>query len=250
MSPSVGTQLKEARVGLQVALKDVAQQTKIQPWVLEALEEDRLQTTMSPVYAKGFLSTYAKFLRLDAAMLSAQLFPAAAADSGLEPPPDPAFPAQTPRVDLSGIWELSRRLVPLAVGAAALAGVVALNPVRWVSSRIPAKLASITATSRAPSPREALLHLEPKQPLELSIAARQESWVSVVADGRLLAQRPLRAGDQETWRARRRFELVVGAPARVEIVLNGHSISPFVMAHQGRLTITHQRIGPLDERTQ
>ena len=122
---------------------------------------------------------------------------------------------------------------------------MALNPVRWVSSRIPAKLASLTVTSRQPSPREALLHLEPKQPLELSIAARQDSWVSVVADGRLLAQRLLRAGNQETWHARRRFELVVGAPARVEIVLNGHSISPFVMAHQGRLTITHQRIGPL-----
>lgn len=242
---SVGEQLKQARAQLQVALKDVAQQTKIQPWVLEALEEDRLQTMMSPVYAKGFLSTYAKFLRLDAARLSAQLFPAAA--EGSDPEPAPMRPPRTP-LDVSGWWEALRRLVPFAVGAAALAGVVALNPVRWVSSRIPAKLASITVASRQPSPREALLHLEPKHPLELSIAARQESWVSVVADGRLVAQRPLRAGDHETWRARRRFELVVGAPSRVEIVLNGQSISPFAMAHQGRLTITHQRIGPLDER--
>ena len=239
-SPSVGAQLKQARAQVQVALKDVAQQTKIQPWVLEALEEDRLHTTMSPVYVKSFLATYAKFLRLDAATLIAQLFPAVA--------PSP-IESTSPGIDLSEIWGVARRLAPLAVGVAALAGLSALHPVRWIASRVPMTAATVTVTPGHSAPREALLHLEPNHPLELSIAARRETWVSVTADGRLVAQQPLRAGHQETWHARRRFELIVGAPSGVEIFLNGQSISPFAMAHQGRLTITHQSIRPLEERT-
>lgn len=256
--PSVGAQLRQARAQLQVTLKDVTQQTKIQPWVLEALEEDRLQTAMSPVYVKSFLATYAKLLRLDAATLIAQLFPAAVEEPGRESQPvflaehpaaSSAIGSSGPRIDLAGFWGLLRRLVPLAVGVAALAGVLALNPVRWLTARIPMKLASFTVTPRPPAPREALLHLEPNHPLELSITAHRETWVSVVADGRLVAQQPLHAGDQETWQARRRFELIVGTPSRVEIFLNGQAITPFAMAHQGRLTITHQRIRPLEERT-
>ncbi len=239
-SPSVGAQLAQARIRLQVTLKDVAEHTKIQPWVLEALEEDRLHSTMSPVYVKGFLTTYAKFLRLDAAALVAQLVPAS---------PSLAEPSPDPQLDVSLVWAAVRRLVPLAIGAAALAGLVALNPLQWVTSGIAAKLASVTVTPKPPAAQEALLHLEPNQPLELSIAARRETWISVVADGRLVAQQQLHPGDQELWRARRRFELIVGVPSRVEILLNGQSISPFAMAHQGRLTITRQSIRALDEQT-
>lgn len=90
-----GAQLKQARTAKKLAFADVTHDTRIQAWVLEALEADQLHQQMSPVYAKGFLSQYAKFLGLNPvpliAELQAALAPPAPAKPEL-PPPAPAAP--------------------------------------------------------------------------------------------------------------------------------------------------------------
>ena len=50
---NIGSQLQEARRERKLSLPDVTRETKIQPWVLEALESDRLQELMSPVDRKS-----------------------------------------------------------------------------------------------------------------------------------------------------------------------------------------------------
>jgi hypothetical protein len=91
------------------------------------------------------------------------------------------------------------------------------------------------------------IKLEPTQPLNLTIQARRDTWVSVKADGQLLTQQRLEAGATERWKARRNFEVMVAKPAHVEATLNEQPISPFLLAHQGRIVITHQHIKPLAE---
>jgi hypothetical protein len=98
-----------------------------------------------------------------------------------------------------------------------------------------------------PEPPPVRLGVQPVQPLELSILARRQTWISVKADGTLLAQQKLVAGAQETWKARRRFEVVIGAPGKVDVLLNGHSINPMALAHNGRLAITHNGVTPLED---
>lgn len=240
MSVSVGQQLRQARTELQVSLKDISQVTKIQPWVLEALEADRLHATMSPVYVKSFLTTYAKHLRLDPYPFIAQLFP--------EPAP-PASPEllQTPQPQRIPVWAVVRRLIPAAIGIASLIVLVRLNPVQWLASGMAHRAASVSMAAKHGPPRlETTLKLEPAHPLELGVAAHRPTWVSVNADGKLIAQQQLAAGEHETWKARRKFEVIVGTPSKVEMTLNGHSISPLAMAHHGRLIITHTSIKPLE----
>ena len=70
---TVGQQLHQARTARKLSFGDVTATTKIQPWVLEALEADRLTELMSPVYVKGFLGSYAKFLKMEPAPLLAEL---------------------------------------------------------------------------------------------------------------------------------------------------------------------------------
>lgn len=250
---TVGHQLQQARLSRGVSLKDVSRVTKIQPWVLEALEADRLHTTMSPIYVKSFLSTYAKFLGLEPGPLAAQLFPA--------PAPDPAAAissseAAKPAIDMRPMLQdlagqlrpMRRRLAPLALGVTAVVVLVQLNPLRWIAARVPHQQASVSPlTDAAPSATLATLQLEPAQPLELAITAKRSSWVSVKADGRLLTQRRLEPGTEETWTGRRRFEIVLGHPSHVEVVLNGQPISSWAMAYQGRLLITHTAIQPLPD---
>jgi len=240
---SVGEQLKQARAELRLSLKDVAQATKIQPWILEALETDQLHTAMSPIYVKGFLSSYAKFLRLDPNILIAQLFPEPASSLMMQPVERVAPTFRIPTWDPS----VSRRVVSIAIGLAAIAALTVINPLRWIASRIPKHEASLSVATSPSSPLETILTLQPTLPLELSIVARRPTWISVKADGRLVAHAELAAGSRETWKARRRFELIVAIPSEVDVLLNGQPINGLALAHQGRLVITHRSIKPLEK---
>ena len=126
-----GSVLQRARKDRKLSLADVTEKTKIQPWVLEAIEADRLQELMSPVYVKGFITTYAKFLRLEPEPLVAQLsWPQPEPAQEALPPAQPSVPMaiRLPRLP----WPLLRRVGAAVVGAAVV-GLVLLAPVRQMS---------------------------------------------------------------------------------------------------------------------
>lgn len=250
---SVGAQLKQARLARALNVKHVTQVTKIQPWVLEALENDTLHTTMSPVYLKGFLTSYAKFLGLDPSPLAAQLFPpasvtvpeASSAVASSSSEPSTAFAAWPVRLEVP--WSLIRRLGTVAIGVVGVAILVRVNPLRWFSTsalRQEASLSVLKDPLMKPHHRQDLA-IPLKQSLDLKIVARRPTWISVQGDGRLLAQEELAAGSQESWKAKRAFEVIVAKPFHVDVLLNGQSISPLLLAHQGRVLITHRTISPL-----
>lgn len=64
-APSVGRILRESREYYGYALNEVATLLKIREAFLSALEEDRPKDLPGPVYAIGFVRSYAEFLGLD-----------------------------------------------------------------------------------------------------------------------------------------------------------------------------------------
>lgn len=219
---------------------------------------------MNPVYLKAFLTTYAKFLGLDAAPLIAELLPAPAAEPTPKADSARAPIRLTDRFESIGPW--IRRAGSLGLGLAVLLVVMHAHPHRTASRRLAHQEASLSVIYKQeppapqaviPPPRrlaveggippQAVIPLEPLHPLELAIVARQPTWVSVKSDGNLVAQQKLTAGAKETWSARRRFDVVIGSPAKVDVSLNGQSISPLAVAHRGRLAITRSGITALEE---
>jgi cytoskeleton protein RodZ len=65
MAPKVGQVLREARIERGIELSEVERVTYIRVKFLRAMEEDRWEALPAPAYARGFLSTYARFLDLD-----------------------------------------------------------------------------------------------------------------------------------------------------------------------------------------
>lgn len=61
-----GTLLKEERIRQGLELSEVMEKTKISRVSLEAIEEGNVRALPHPVYAKGFVKNYARFLGLDA----------------------------------------------------------------------------------------------------------------------------------------------------------------------------------------
>jgi transcriptional regulator with XRE-family HTH domain len=64
-APSIGPRLAEARQAKGLTLFDAERGTRIPRRYLEALEADQFNLLPAPVYARGFLRNYARFLGLD-----------------------------------------------------------------------------------------------------------------------------------------------------------------------------------------
>lgn len=70
-----GKRLQEAREARAISLEQAERDTRIIRKYLTALEEDRLDAFPAPVYARGFLKSYANYLGLDAEELLAMAGP-------------------------------------------------------------------------------------------------------------------------------------------------------------------------------
>lgn len=66
----VGDELKAAREAHLLSLEEVSQMTRIPVRTLSAIEDGRLEDLPAPVFANGFVRTYAQQLDLDAAELA------------------------------------------------------------------------------------------------------------------------------------------------------------------------------------
>lgn len=80
----IGITLRNARVQRGLTVDQVAQETRISPRFLEALEAEAFDDLPAPVYVRGFLRSYANFLQLDAQPLLEKL--AANSDSPIVGP--------------------------------------------------------------------------------------------------------------------------------------------------------------------
>lgn len=71
----VGRALREAREARELSFEDVERETRIGRRYLEAIEDEDHDALPAPVYARGFVRSYARFLGLDADSLSSLFFP-------------------------------------------------------------------------------------------------------------------------------------------------------------------------------
>jgi hypothetical protein len=124
MAPQVGQVLHEARIERGIELSEVERVTYIRVKFLRAMEEDRWEALPAPAYARGFLSTYARFLGLDDQALLDQYGRTAEEADRAEPiPPTVLQPgASTRRRSIKPVATLLTGLVAVAVLGLAIVG--------------------------------------------------------------------------------------------------------------------------------
>ncbi|BDG59445.1 helix-turn-helix domain-containing protein [Caldinitratiruptor microaerophilus] len=74
-------------------------------------------------------------------------------------------------------------------------------------------------------------------PVELELAARDRSWVSVVADGQGVFEGMLSAGDTRRFTASERIDLVIGWLDPVDVTVNGKAFGPLGTGGPARVRI-------------
>ncbi len=261
---SSGARLKRVRLEKGISLDEAHKKTKIHLNVLRAIEEDSL-INFSPVYIKGFLKIYCKFLGVnpqDYAADSKQAAHAAAdslAGDKKEKTPKPQLlkPKRAPvKIDIKPVIAIIK---PLAIPILILVVIVGLFKLgKAFSSRMPTKPHKIHKVAAPPAPKPVLkqsakLEKKPEpvkaQPqakaatvlpapgntsaavssssgITLNIRPKENCWMQLKVDGKILFKGTLKKGRSESWQAKEKMELVLGNAGVVELELNGKPIMP------------------------
>lgn len=73
VSLAIGVTLRSARIQRGLSIEQVAQDTRISARFIEALEDEAFDELPAPVYVRGFLRSYANYLKVDADSLLEEL---------------------------------------------------------------------------------------------------------------------------------------------------------------------------------
>jgi hypothetical protein len=245
---SFGERMRREREMRGIKLEDITESTKISRRNLLALEEEHFDRLPGGIFNKGFVRAYARFLGLNEEE-AVQDFMAASADyeqpAALQPPGSetsvvklPVIPSETSEKRKQLAWTLAALLILAAGGV----GWYSLNPgKRFSLSPSSSATQPITMPAQAPAQgqesRKATIPPEfaggivgpggvSQPPVVVSIRANDETWVSMVVDGKQVIDKVLFAGDQQTVRARERIVLRTGNAGGLEVSYNGAPLAP------------------------
>ncbi len=154
---SAGTRLREGRLAAGLSVDAVAQQLKLAPRQVAALEGDDFAALPGRTFVRGFMRNYARLLRLDATALLAAL-----PEGDAAPSLDRPSLATTTRTmgelpaELHAKSNAARWAIPLAlVAIVAIAAVYEFTRIATPGSRTEAKTAPIVAPSGPNAPAAA-----------------------------------------------------------------------------------------------
>jgi cytoskeleton protein RodZ len=230
-SGSFGTWLRRQREIREISLREVAERTKISLRYLEAMEEDRFDVLPAPVFAKGFLREYARYVGLSADDVVNHYLAVHRPETG------EASRQEGRRGGRNQSWVYGIVLFAAALLLLGLVGVLAFSAERGrkPASRLtppmapPSPAAPVNpATSTAPSPLATSAPAPPpapSSPLELTLDFTQECWVEAKVDGKKALSETRVQGESLQIPAQQSILLTLGNAGAVEAQLNGRPLS-------------------------
>jgi cytoskeletal protein RodZ len=251
-----GEELRREREIRGISLKEIADTTKISKRFLEAIERNDHKTLPAPVFTRGFVREYARYLGLNAEEIVNRYNYAAAGDDRIEqtahldrlvperaaeitatrkPARPRGIPSPMARVDrniyllivialaLAALtyWAVRHRRITTAVdGTEPAARPAAVTTAVPPPAPPPATSSAATASTTNPVPPAG-------DTLRLTVNLLDDAWVSLQADGKNVYTGDLHKGETRTFEAKDNFHFVkIGNAAGLDFTLNGVHIPP------------------------
>lgn len=272
---SFGEELRREREIRGISLKEIADATKISKRFLEAIERNDHKTLPAPVFTRGFVREYARYLGLNAEEMVNRYNYAAAGDDriektihlerliqpqGLHAGREGVGDATATRA-AAGLPELRKpapkkrgippayarvdRNVWLFLVIVAVLGVALWFAWKHKTSRVESEAAATKAVAAPQTPKAIALPAQQTKPqpvdnnLHLTLDLIDNSWITLQADGKTVVNDELRKGDHRTFDALENFEFkTIGNAAGVRLTLNGVELPP--LGPDGK--VLHDRI--------
>lgn len=243
---SFGEELRREREIRGISLKEIADATKISRRFLEAIERNDHRTLPAPVFTRGFVREYARYVGLSCEEMVNRYNFAAAGDDRIEKSAQldrlvqPVLPVEREPEKKRGIppayARIDRNVYLLLILIAALAGVAwwAIQHKRAEAELARAEVARATASENArrraivtapavvtpPAPKA-------EEPLRLVIELTDDCYLDLEVDGKTVMKDDYRLGTRETLEAKQAFNFKrIGNAAAVILTLNEKQIPP------------------------
>jgi len=249
--PSFGEKLKREREKRSITLEQISASTKIGTRMLQALEEDKFNQLPGGIFNKGFVRAYARFIGLDEDQTVTEYLEA----SGEASPPRIEPATETPVHSVEPRQKAASRDLPWGVFAAGLL-IVALALSIWsyrkrehrtsresVPSQVSIQPAVPTSPTTSNSPSEQSKSSPPARTgavapppttatsiapaagvFTILIHAREDSWLSITADGKLLFSDILTADSDRTVHGNNEVIVKAGNTGAVDFSFNGRKL--------------------------
>lgn len=253
----VGAELARARESLGLSVAQAAQQLKLAPRQIEALEAEAWERLPEGAFARGMLRAYARLLKLDAEALVARV---ASRLSAPDPTEAPSLARRAiPITD--GTRRVNLVYGALSVAVLALIGYVALEwrAERERASRLafvpaaaqapaaqpaPMALASAASAASAPQPATETAAVEPPPATSgtrrLALRFEREAWVEIRGAGdRVLFAQLNPGGSERVVEGEPPFRLVIGNAHHVRLTYDGAPVdlAPHIKVEVARLSL-------------
>ncbi|MGK2855607.1 MAG: helix-turn-helix domain-containing protein [Thermoanaerobaculia bacterium] len=227
---SLGAELRKQREIRGVSLKEIADATKISKRYLEALEQDDFPSLPAPVFTRGFVREYARYIGLNSEDMASRYSQVIGAPP--ETSATPVTPDKTKKPEGLPFIRIDRNLSAFAVLLVVFAAVMWWLGTREGESRRPETPVPTATVAPAVAP------IVPTEPvvsstapasspdmLALDVKVLEDTWVILQVDGQPALNQVLRAGETRKLEAENeiRFE-VVGNAGGLELTLNGHAV--------------------------
>ena len=217
---SVGELLRREREAQEKTVEDVAKVTRMSRQTIEAIEEDRFAALPAPVYVKGHLRTYARFLGLDEEDMVRRYLRSTQQRETAELDEWDAVELEIHEEERHA----TKRNLWIAVGVVALALFLIFGPRFWNRRPPPSEpvepneVPVVTEPAREAAPRDTMIEWHR---LELMAVAKERTWLRVSVDGTPVSDLTLEFGERRRWEADESFELDVGNGGALELYLDG-----------------------------
>lgn len=255
---SFGEELRREREIRAISLKEIADATKISKRFLEAIENNDHKTLPAPVFTRGFVREYARYLGLNAEDMVNRYNYAAAGDDRIEksahldrltpkpsetplpPPKKRGIPSPLARVDRNIYLFI---LVTVALGAVIWWAVMRKREARSDEIRpVAAPVARAVKPKRAPAavqPVENARATAQDEILHLTLDMNDDSWIQLEADGVSVFNEEMKRGEHRVFDAKNEFRFkTIGNAAGPRLSLNGVQIPP--LGREGK--VIHDRV--------
>lgn len=245
---TIGSILRQQRENKKLNLEEIAEELKIRPQYLQALENDQFDLLPGKLYRRSFLKAYAQFLNLNQDQILEMLEQYESSKEFLGNEPHGTFGIEKKTDESKKERAISQKKLRFSKSRAtycfAMLGVLALaivcfiyvikpgmkkkpNPVPELSAAATESL-NIEPTDVDTSSLEWRLDnlLTNSAPMILRIKAKKEGWVKVIADDKTLFSGNMSLGMAIEFEAENYFSINLGKGEGVEIYLNGMQMNP------------------------
>lgn len=227
--PPLGERFRAAREARGLSLSDVAEQIRIRSVYLAAIEDENWPAIGAPVYIRGFLRTYARFLGLEPEDVVRDFNNERAQPEPVEGETFGARPTvgTTPSRNLSWMIWVASAVAVLLIAFVVYNELTLRARTTDVAAASPTPSAAAELPSNAPSPAASgapeASPLPSSLPNSLEIRLSAPSWVRVVVDGNVSMEGTFPAGTVKQFHGKVAL-LRIGNAGGVAILVDGKDV--------------------------